>query len=221
LCELSAMSLGSFDIQVVEKLQGQIELFLNRRNKEYVERVFHNFADKKKKLILSSKFHEALSEFGVHLPSAEVEILLATMDINNNGGLDLNEFTSALLQPSSPVEQFLETLPISGMLASCLATPGAADPLKELCNLESYQLKVAIEAFSVSLRQVLDERLAFLKELLDAKEAKAQEDADGSGSKCAVFVMNAGSVKAYHEGMYERIGEHMLTSSHSIADPLQ
>jgi hypothetical protein len=69
-------------------------------------------------------------------------------------------------------------------------------------------LKAAIDAFSLSLHQVLNEQLAHLKTLLDAKEAKAQEDADGSGSKCAVFVMNAGSVKAYHEGMYTRIGEH-------------
>jgi hypothetical protein len=54
-----------------------------------------------------------------------------------------------------------------------------------------------------------------IKTLLDAKESKAQEDADGSGSKCAVFVMNAGSVKAYHEGIYERIGEHIITNFHT------
>jgi hypothetical protein len=102
------------------------------------------------------------------------------------------------------------------MLASSLAIPGSAEPLKELCNLDSNRLKAAIDAFSLSLHQVLNEKLAHLKTLLDAKEAKAQEDADGSGSKCAVFVMNAGSVKAYHEGMYSRIGEHThSTHTHS------
>ncbi len=94
------------------------------------------------------------------------------------------------------------------MLASSLAIPGAIDPLKELCNLKSDRLKTAIEAFSFSLHQVLKKQLDHLKTLMDAKEAKSQEDADGSGSKCAVFVMNAGSVKAYHEGIYERIGKN-------------
>ena len=117
--------------------------------------------------------------------------------------------------PSTPVEQFVETLPIAGMLASSLVIPGAGDPLRQLCSLKSDQLKAAIEAFSLSLHQMLKTQLDYLKTLLDAKESKAQEDADGSGSKCAVFVMNAGSVKAYHEGIYERIGEHIITNYHT------
>ena len=202
--------------EVVKTLQGQIERFLNRRNDEFIEHAFNKHADKEKKLIWLNKSDEALLEFGVHLPSEEIKMLVTTMDIDNNGGLDLTEFKTTLRQASTPVEQFVETLPISGMLASSLAIPGSAEPLKELCNLDSNRLKAAIDAFSLSLQQVLNEQLAHLKTLLDAKEAKAQEDADGSGSKCAVFVMNAGSVKAYHEGMYSRIGEHThSTHTHS------
>jgi hypothetical protein len=134
------------------------------------------------------------------------------MDIDNKGALDQKEFAAALRQPSTPVEQFVETLPISGMLASSLAIPGAADPLKELCNLEPSRLKAVLEAFSSSLHRLLEKELGSLKDLLDSKEAKEQVDADGSGSKCAVFVMNAGSVKAYFEGIYEVPGAYLEQS---------
>mmetsp|Transcript_54968 Transcript_54968/g.115031 ORF Transcript_54968/g.115031 Transcript_54968/m.115031 type:complete len:480 (-) Transcript_54968:15-1454(-) len=188
------------------KLQAQIERFLLRTNNQFVERVFNTYADSDKDLILPNRLQGALSEFGAHLPSDEVEVLMTAMDINHNGGLDLREFSAFLRQLSTPVEQFAETLPISGMLASSLAIPEAGDPLKELCNLGSDHLKTAIDAFSISLHLVLRNQLDHLKTLIDAKEANTYDDVDGSGSKCAVFVMNAGSVDAYHEGIYERIG---------------
>jgi hypothetical protein len=196
------------------RLAAQIEMYLNRTKDQCVTSVFNTHADKGKKMILPNKLSEALGEFGVHLPADEVAALVTVMDIDNNGGLDLAEFTAALRQPTTPVEQYVQTLPISGMLASCLATPRAAEPLKELSNLTSEQLKDAIDAFSVSLHQELKKQLEVLKSLVEAKGANAQEDSDGSGSKSAVFVMNAGSVKEFYEGMYERIGKHNLTNSH-------
>ena len=201
---------------LVMTLQARADIFLRRNKAEFVERVFHKHADKDQKLILPAKLDEALLEFGVHLPADEVKALLITMDIDKNGGLDVKEFTAALRQPYTPAEQFLQTLPISGMLASCLVSPKASDSLKELCNLSSEQLKAAVHAFSVSLEQELKNQLDLLKSLVDAKEAKAKEEADGSGSKSAVFVMNAGSVKEFYEGPYERIGEHCLTKIRSI-----
>jgi Ca2+-binding EF-hand superfamily protein len=73
--------------------------------------VFQKYAEEDRKLIFSNRLHEALSEFGLCLPSEEIETLLSTMDIDNNGGLDLREFEAALRQPSTPVEQFMKTLP--------------------------------------------------------------------------------------------------------------
>jgi hypothetical protein len=194
------------DPNLVKELQAQIELFLNRRKDEFIEHVFNKYADsadRDHKMMFFNKTDEALREFGLHLPSEEVRILVTTMDIDNNGALDLNEFKSVLRQASTPVEQFVGTLPISGMLASSLAIPGAAEPLNELCDIESYRLKAAIDAFSFSLHQMLNEQLAKLKTLRDSKE---DEDADGSGSKCSVLAMTAGSIEDYHEGMYGRIG---------------
>jgi hypothetical protein len=192
----------------VKILEAQIDLFLNKNNPEFVERVFSKHADKVLNLIMPNKLCKALSEFGLYLQPDDAAALMTMMDIDNNGGLDLKEFAAALRQPSTPEEQFVQTLPISGMLASCLTTPKATDPLKELCNLSSEQLKAAIDAFSFSLYREVKKQLFYLKSLVDVKESKALEDADGSGTKSAVLVMNAGSVKEFYEGMYERIGGH-------------
>ena len=65
---------------LVKKLQAQIELFLKRKNNEYVKTVFLQYADKKENLILPDNFHAALTEFGVHLTSEEVSLLMTSMD---------------------------------------------------------------------------------------------------------------------------------------------
>ena len=205
-------NLPSQHLALVKTLEARADLFLSRNKAECVERVFHKHADEKQELILQDKLGEAFHEFGVNLSADEVQALITMMDIDKNGGLDLKEFTAALRQPFTPVEQFLQTLPISGILASCLVTPESApDSLEELCNLGWEQLKAAIHAFSSSLEHELKRQLDNLKSLVDAKEAKAQEEADGSGSKSAVFVMNAGTVEEFYKGPYERIGEHCNT----------
>ena len=120
-----------------------------------VKQVFDKFADVDRKLLLADRLQDALAEFGSHLPQDEVDVLMSNMDIDSNGGLDLGEFAEALRQISTQEERFTKTLPITGMLASSLAVPGAADPLKELSNLEQDQLELAIEAFILSLRKLL------------------------------------------------------------------
>jgi hypothetical protein len=192
---------------LVSKLHARIERYLTRTNSDCVKQVFDKFADVDRKLLLADRLQDALAEFGSHLPQDEVDVLMSNMDIDSNGGLDLGEFAEALRQISTQEERFTKTLPITGMLASSLAVPGAADPLKELSNLEQDQLESAIEAFILSLRKLLKERLENLKGLVEAKEAKALEEADGSGSKCAVFVIDQAPIKAYHDGIYERIGD--------------
>ena len=96
------------------------------------------------------------------------------------------------------------------MLASCLVTPNASS-LEDLRNLSPEQLKAAIHAFSVSLEQQLKQQMDLLTSLIDSTEAKAKEEAGGSGSKSAVFVMNAGNVKEFYDSPFERIGERCHT----------
>ena len=157
-------------------------------------------------MVLPNRLQEALGEFGIQTTSEEAAELFTTVDADDNGGLDFGEFRQIIRQPSSQVEQFLNTLPLSGMLASCLVNQESTEPLKDLCNIEHEKLTAAIQAFALSLDQTMREDLDKLKGLVAAMEIKRLEDIDGCGAKYHVFKMNAGSVKEYHEGIYSRIG---------------
>jgi hypothetical protein len=171
-----------------------------------VKDIFEKYADKAQNMILPNRLQESLGELGVQITSEEAEELFTIVDIDENGGLDFGEFRQVIRQPFSQVEQFLNTLPLSGMLASCLVKQDSTEPLKDLCNIEHEKLKAVTRAFALSLEQVLREELDKLKGLVDAMEVKRLEDINGCGAKYRVFSMNAGSVKEYHEGIYSRIG---------------
>ena len=193
---------------LVSSLGIKIDRFLQGRSAEFVRSVFDKYADKERKLVLKNNLQKALGEFGVYITSEEAEELFTTVDIDNNGGLDLSEFRQAISQPSSQVEQYLNTLPMSGMLASCLVNQDSEEPLKDLCNMELERLTAAIKAYSLSLLPMLRDELAKLKGVVAAMESnpQAMEGVDGCGAKYHVFSMEAGSVKEYHDGMYSRTG---------------
>jgi hypothetical protein len=192
---------------LVRSLRAKIDMFLKRRTAEFVESAFRKNECKERNLVLKDSLQRALGEFGVYITSEEAEQLFTVVDIENNGGLDLDEFRQAISQPSSQIEQFLNNLPLSGMLASCLVNQDSKKPLKDLCNIELERLTAAIDAYSLSLLPMLRDELAKLKELVAAMESKpALEGVDGCGTKYFVFSMEAGSVKEYHDGMYSRTG---------------
>jgi hypothetical protein len=192
---------------LVGSLGVKIDRFLQGRSTEFVRSVYAKYVDKERKLVLKDSLQKALGEFGVCISSEEAEELFTTVDIDNRGGLELSEFRQAISQPSSQVEQFLNTLPLSGMLASCLVNQDSKEPLKNLCTIEIERLTAAIKAYSLSLLPMLRDELAKLKGLVAAMESKqALEGVDGCGAKYNVFSMEAGSVKEYHDGMYSRTG---------------
>ena len=205
-------------------IQNRVECFLRRRRNEDVKSVFEIHADPKTKLISSSKLQNALKEFGILLNVTEAEKLMIAMDTDCNGGLDLQEFTTALNQPPTQVEQFVDTLPLTGMLAACLSEPGSEDPLKALCNIapDSSDLTSRIDAFTLSLRKLLQSELVKLREMVDAMEAEKDEWAGNAGSKFAAGMvgMNAGTTDEFHRGIQERLGEHRRQARRARA-PLQ
>ena len=194
------------DPEHLNDLEERIRVFLRRQDDIAVGDVFRKHADAARQLILPDRLRAALGELGVHVGAEEAEALMASMDLEGRGGLDSAEFARAARQPSSQVEQFVGRLPLAGMLASCLATPGAEEPLKELCGLAPGRLRAAVAVFSRVLLEEAQRRLDELKETVAAMAAEAHES-DGSGSKFAVFGMNAGTVEDYYKGLYERIGE--------------
>jgi hypothetical protein len=186
-----------------------VDKWLQGRSAQFAESTFHKYADPDKKLIMPNRFREALGELGVQMTAEEASGHFAILDVDNNGGLDFSEFQAGITQPSSQVQQFVNTLPLHGMLASLLSTE-SAEPLKDLCDIDPGRLAAAIKAFSLAVHQTTTEALINLKGLVAAMETKAGEEGDGSGGKYQVISMNAGSVVDYHKGMYARTGGNIL-----------
>jgi hypothetical protein len=200
---------GTATQSVLDQVQSGVCSFLQSQSEKFVESVFLKYEDAETHLVKKEALSIALSEFNIMLTDEEVEAIMLNMDIDNNGGLDLKEFTRALNQPSTQVEQFVKTLPVSGMLARCLSTNGATEPLGALCDLSRDELKDRVQVFvPIFLQEVLEPALNKLRTLLKAHE---NEQAQLSDSKFSGFCMNAGSVRDFYDGPYKRIGEHTST----------
>ena len=127
-------------------------------------------------------------------------------DMDKNGGLDFEEFRRALMKPPTKLEQWVDTLPLAGMLASCFILPEGGDQLHEVSLLSAENLNAIAEAYAHGLKKVLMDAQINLKETLDSMETKAKESAGGESSKYKTFKMSTGSVPHYIEGLTGRIG---------------
>jgi hypothetical protein len=126
-------------------------------------------------------------------------------DVDKNGGLDFEEFRRALMKPPTKLEQWVGTLPLASMLASCFILP-EGDQLHEVSRLSIENLTDIAEAYAYGLKKVLVDSQSNLKETLENMEAKAKENAGGESSKFKTFKMSTGSVPHYIEGLIGRIG---------------
>jgi len=190
---------------LVNSLLEKVDRFLQGRSARLAKSTFDKYADPDKKLIMPNSFREALGDLGVQMTAEEALDHFAILDADNNGGLEFSQFQAGIIQPSSQVQQFVNTLPLHGMLASLLSTE-SSEPLKDLCDIDPGRLAAAIKAFSLAVHQTTKEALIDLKGLVAAMETKAGEEGDGSGGKYQVISMSAGSVEDYHKGMYARTG---------------
>jgi hypothetical protein len=87
---------------------------------------------------------------------------ISSFDIDNNGGLDLSEFTTEPQMPSTPVKQFVKTLPIAGMLASSLVIPGAGDPLKTILKTSTSSVRTTNRELQDYQWRINDHRQEYL-----------------------------------------------------------
>ena len=99
---------------------------------------------------------KVLQELGVQMDFGQVEKLFVSKDLDDNGGLDFEEFKRAVQQPATPLEQWVAALPINGVLARSVPIrdgPGDQTP-RNVCRLGADDINAAVEVFSTALRRV-------------------------------------------------------------------
>ena len=168
----------------------------------------------------------ALLELDAPMERVKVEELMVVMDLDENGGLDFEEFKRAVAQPATQLEQWASMLPLAGILARSLPVSGGQgdQPLRDFSRLREDQIDAAVQAFGVGLTRLLLEEKATLRQMFDKVDRKASEAAkDSAGgvsaaSKFKTFKMSTGKVAEYHEGLSSRIGTFSWTLETDFGD---
>jgi Ca2+-binding EF-hand superfamily protein len=191
-----------------EKIRNQVLEGFLRRSVQFVQATFDAHKDKTKQVIFASSLGRALSDMGVHSEPTEIEELLKSWDLNDDGGLDFQEFASLVSMPS-PTEEWVAALPLTKLVSDALprASCSAKDQLRHLSKTTPEELKVSCEIITEKLLEVLQEKLDDLKKSFEKLDS---EHAAESNPKFQIFKMGVGNIADFHEGLSSRIGNGFL-----------
>ena len=184
-----------------------------RLDRTHIDELFRTFADQPSNKIPLSRFTSALQGVGIATTPEKLKEMFKQADINEDGGLDRDEFFRVINVPSE-LEQWCTTLPLAKLLAACLeealATACAAsdrEPVRKVADLSPQAIREATADFIGAVSRLLPERVRELKECLSELDKLATEGADGSSAKFQTFPMNVGCADNFHKGMADRVGE--------------
>ena len=197
---------GHDSARLTEQIQARVAHFHNSRNHVHNELIFKKHADQATNLMAAAAMTAALRELGVQLTEDEAAAVFESANADENGGLDLQEFIKAINRPSK-VQQWVETLPLSPLLAHCLSFKGgdSSDPLREVSRLSAQEIRASIQAYCESAEKIVVDAVPELKKCQDAMDALTASIA--GNSKFQTPKMSAGSVEEFYQGLAGRVGE--------------
>jgi hypothetical protein len=187
-----------------------VNQFIQSKDSNYVKKVFNKFANITNDEILEADLGNALRECGVILTPEEVSVVFKCNDLNDNGGLNFNEFAMAVKTPTK-LEQWADTLWLSELLAYCLLlrNRNTDDHLRGVGDLTTFDLLEVVSLFGRGLMKILVEGQSVLRKGFQAMDRQIAESSKGirASSKFKTFKMGSGKVEDFHKGLLERIGE--------------
>ena len=190
--------------ELKEILRSRVELFLARHEGDYVEDVFRRHATisfegaqtKGEDLVSPSQLQACLRDMGILLDLTEVEALAQSVIGIEKVGLNLAEFRKVLREPPSKLEIWAETLPLSGMLASCLDVHAANsdDKLRSFSLLSTETIDAAADAFCQSLRVLLKKAQAKMSSLYQDPDAANKKINVATAAHFTVYKLDDGTL---------------------------
>jgi len=195
----------------------------NRLSPLHIDQLFKKFADQPSNKVSKSRFRAALQEVGIVLTPGKETEMFREADIDEDGGLDRDEFVRAINVPSE-LEQLCTTLPLAKLLAACVeaalpsaALPSAAtadrDPVSYVGDLSPQAIREVTADFSAALARLLPEWAGGLKEGYGRLDQLAADGSDGSGAKFQTIKMSAGTSRNFHSGLADRVGEQAAAAA--------
>jgi hypothetical protein len=206
-----------------------VKVYLERQGHDFLQRLFDRFAERESvpgdtaAMLKPIGLQKALLELGMQMDVSQVDGLFVSMDLDENGGLDFEEFKRAIQQPATPLEQWVAMLPINGMLARSFPICGGPgdQTLRNVSRLCADEINATVDVYSAALRLVLLEAQVNLQQMfnrVDKKAAEAaMEGAVSAVSKFKTFKMSTGAVKDYVEGISSRVGMYLAHCNRNVS----
>ncbi len=191
---------------MLKQLKIQIHEGFKRRSTGHIRSTFdcHTID----KVITAASLRAALKDLDVNVTEVEIGELLKSSDLNNDGGLDFEEF-SMLVSRSNSCLDFVRSMPLAELVLDGLSqVQGCAGEhqLRHLSKTSPKDLEVSIQAITEGLAMLLHENLAALKKAFDLNDSKAAVNHTAS-AKFEMINMSVGTIEDFYDGIAARIGD--------------
>ena len=186
------------------KVRNQIQAGINRRDDEFLQAFFERKTNASGTASLNNQqFITALDELGIRKTDDDIQVIFRTMDVNNDGVMDLEEFKKAVRFPST-IEQLMNTLPIHQLFSDAMPEELGSDCIQQFGQLSPIQIKVICQEIVPFMEKILQDTVDKTRASVEASKIS---EVNKSGSKFEVTPeMSAGTIGDFHGGLSGRIG---------------
>ena len=192
-----------------DRIRQNIEQGFSRRDDVVLEALFNRHKNEDSDCLSEILLLDALREINSPLNAADaVKAALENLGHREGEPLDLDKF-KALVDYPTPLERFLQTLPLSRLLADALLDgSSSSEPLYWIAALTAEDVDVVADEFRDGLKRLLLQhcekcRLAAERERTLCSSNSSLIKAD---NKFLLRPLSCGRVEDFHEGLSGRIG---------------
>ena len=210
---------------IAQTIRDQVDLAKNRRDEKHIHDVFNSFRPING-MISKDSFKLGLLRLGVSFETIkggkeDFESLFLEIDRDEDGKIDLGEFTAAVKKPTA-IERWAKNIHWWQCIADAVpATFNTTEPLRAVAELTDEQIEaICMEAHRLNVQKLIEESRKLKKayKAMDAKQIKQDlNTAAGkfqvSGVKAntglaevSVFKANAGKAADFFKGLGGRVG---------------
>jgi Ca2+-binding EF-hand superfamily protein len=199
--------MDSEKLDLLTNIRLQVDAGFKRRNKGAIKAIFDLHKDSGTELLTPVSLRLALIDLDVHVSEAEVTQFIQTMDLNNDGGLDFQEFLNVIDKPT-PVELWARSLPLAELIASAMPRNGGEnkDSLRCLSRITPAELEASCMVLVEGLKKLLEEQIEALKKSFETLDQSSASGSSEAAKKFQVITMSVGNIGNFHEGLAARIG---------------
>jgi hypothetical protein len=202
--KLSVLQSSGMKSEFAEKIRNQIQAGINRRDDGFLQDFFqHKIVNSGNAALNRRQLICALDELGIHLKEGDAKVMFRSLDVKNDGIMDLPQFKRAVQFPST-IEQLISTLPIPQIFADAMPLEEGTDHLRQFGQISPKQIKDICKLAMPFIENILNDAVKKIRASFAALDKSVE-------NRVAVKFevppeMSAGTVGNFLDGLTGRIG---------------